>query len=118
LRGAGLLAQGILGLIVAVRYAPDPLEAYLELGRAYQERREYRQALKIYQKAIGVAGNDYRPYYHAGLVLKDSKDYIAAEAMLRRATQIAPNEVSVHRLLGAVVALNLVHNRKATTLES
>jgi len=118
MRRAGQLDQAILRLNEAVSYAPDNLEAYLELGRAYQERREYRQALKIYQKAIGVAGNDYRPYYHAGLVLKDSKDYIAAEAMLRRATQIAPNEVSVHRLLGAVVALNLVHNRKATTLES
>jgi Flp pilus assembly protein TadD len=59
-----------------------------------------------------VAGNDYRPYYQAGLALKDSKDYLAAEAMLRRAAQMAPNEVSIHRLLGAVVALNLVHNRR------
>ena len=51
------------------------------------------------------------------LVLKDNKDYVAAEAMLRRAAQLAPNEVSVHRLLGAVVALNLVHNRRLTPLE-
>jgi Flp pilus assembly protein TadD len=49
--------------------------------------------------------------------LKDNKDYVAAEAMLRRAAQLAPNEVSVHRLLGAVVALNLVHNRRLTPLE-
>jgi hypothetical protein len=51
-------------------------------------------------------------------VLKDSKDYMAAEAMLRRAAQLAPNEVSVHRLLGAVVALNLVHNHRLTASEA
>jgi Flp pilus assembly protein TadD len=64
---------------------------------------------------MSVTKDDYRPYYQAGLVLKDSKDYVAAEAMLRRAAQLAPAEVSVHRLLGAVVALNLVHNRRLTS---
>lgn len=117
MRRAGQLDQAIINLSEAVNHAPDDLEGYLELGRAYQERREYRQALKVYQKAITVAGSDYRPYYQAGLVLKDSKDYIAAEAMLRRAAQVAPNEVSIHRLLGAVVALNLVHNRRISSPE-
>jgi len=111
---AGQLDQAIHHLSEAVDSAPANLEAYLELGRAYQERREYRQALKVYQRAMSFAKDDYRPYYQAGLVLKDSKDYVAAEAMLRRAAQLAPTEVSVHRLLGAVVALNLVHNRRLT----
>jgi len=44
--------------------------------------------------------------------LKESKDYIQAEKMLRRASELAPEDISVHRLLGAVVALNLVHNRR------
>jgi tetratricopeptide (TPR) repeat protein len=113
-RQNGQLDQAIHHLSEAVDLSPDNLEAYLELGRAYQERREHRQALKIYQRAINVAGGDYRPYYYAGVALKDSKDYLAAEAMLRRASQLAPNEVSIHRLLGAVVALNLVHNRRLT----
>ena len=117
MRSTGQLDQAIHHLDEAVAQAPSNLEAYLELGRAYQERREYRQALKICQRAMTIANNDYRPYYQAGLVLKDNKDYVAAEAMLRRAAQLAPNEVSVHRLLGAVVALNLVHNRRLTPLE-
>ena len=112
MRSAGQLDQAIHHLSEAINHAPAHLEAYLELGRVYQDRREHRQALKVYQKAMSVAGNDYRPYYQAGLALKDSKDYLAAEAMLRRAAQMAPNEVSIHRLLGAVVALNLVHNRR------
>jgi tetratricopeptide (TPR) repeat protein len=117
MRGAGQLDQAIHHLSEAVAHAPANLEAYLELGRAYQERREYRQALKVYQRAMSVANGDYRPYYQAGLVLKDNKDYVAAEAMLRRAAQLAPAEVTVHRLLGAVVALNLVHNRRLTPME-
>jgi tetratricopeptide (TPR) repeat protein len=117
MRSAGHLDQAIYHLGEAVTGAPANLEAYLELGRAYQERREYRQALKIYQRAMTVANGDYRPYYQAGLVLKDNKDYVAAEAMLRRAAQLAPAEVSVHRLLGAVVALNLVHNRRLNPSE-
>ena len=118
MRKNGQLDQSIHHLSEAIAEASDHLDAYLELGRVYQERREYQQALKVYQKAINLAGGDFRPYYQAGLVLKDSKDYMAAEAMLRRAAQLAPNEVSVHRLLGAVVALNLVHNHRLTASEA
>jgi tetratricopeptide (TPR) repeat protein len=112
MRKAGQLDQAIHHLSEAIVQSSDHLDAYLELGRVYQDRREYQQALKVYQKAINMAGGDYRPYYQAGLVLKDSKDYMASEAMLRRAAQLAPNEVAVHRLLGAVVALNLVHSHR------
>jgi tetratricopeptide (TPR) repeat protein len=118
MRRSGQLDQAIQHLNEAIQEWPDHLEAYLELGRAHQERREYKQALKVYQKATNIAPNDYRPYYQAGLVLKDSKDYLAAEAMLRKAAQLAPNEVSIHRLLGAVVALNLVHNRRLTSSQA
>jgi len=118
MRKNGQLDQAIHHLSEAIAEASDHLDAYLELGRVHQERREYQQALKVYQKAINLAGGDFRPYYQAGQVLKDSKDYMAAEAMLRRAAQLAPNEVSVHRLLGAVVALNLVHNHHLTASEA
>ena len=112
MRRQGQLDQAIHHLSEATALSSDHLDAYLELGKVYQERREFQQALKVYQKAINLAGGDYRPYYQAGMVLKDNKDYMAAEAMLRRAAQLAPNEVGVHRLLGAVVALNLVHSHR------
>ncbi len=113
----GQLDQAIHHLSEAIDNLPDHLEVYLELGKAYQDRREYKQALKTYQRAINVCVNDYRPYFQAGVVLKDSKDYVAAEAMLRHAAQLAPNEVSVHRLLAAVVALNLVHSHRLASAE-
>jgi Flp pilus assembly protein TadD len=46
------------------------------------------------------------------LALKENKNYLEAERMLRRACELDPDNVSVHRLLGAVVTLNMVHNRR------
>ena len=109
----GQLDQAVYHLSEAIQLAPSQLDPYLELGKVYLDRREQKQAFKIYQRAIKVAPQDYRPYYQAGQALKEYKDYVAAETMLRQAAQLAPNEVSIHRLLGAVVALNLVHNRRS-----
>jgi tetratricopeptide (TPR) repeat protein len=114
-RHNGQLDQAIHHLTQAIQLWRENLEAYLELGLTHQDRRQQGLALKVYQQAMQIASNDYRPYYQAGLALKESKDYMGAESMLRRAAQLAPNDVSIHRLLGAVVALNLVHNRHQTT---
>jgi tetratricopeptide (TPR) repeat protein len=116
-RLAGQLDQAIYHLNEALRKKPDMMAAYLELGRSYQDRRQVNLALEIYQHAARLMPNDYRPYYQAGLALKESKDYLEAETMFRRAAHLAPNEVSIHRQLAAVVALNLVHNRRLASPE-
>jgi tetratricopeptide (TPR) repeat protein len=111
-RTAGQLDQAVYHLNEAIRKDPENIDAFLELGRAHQDRRQNNQALEIYQMAAKIAPHDYRPYYQAGIALKDIKDYLEAETMFRRAARLAPNEVSIHRQLAAVVALNLVHNRR------
>ena len=116
MRGAGQLDQAIYHLSEAVELSEEYLEAYLELAQAYQERRDFEGALAVYRQAINVSRGDYRPYYRMALMLKDNKEYLEAEALLRRAVQLAPDEVNVHRLLGAVVALNLVHNHNLTPI--
>ena len=115
MRRLGQLDQSVHHLNESIQRHPQHMETYLELGRTHQERREYKQALCIYQQAIEMAQEDYRPYYQAAMALKEGKDYLEAESMLRRAAQLAPEDVNVHRLLGAVVALNLVHNRRIVT---
>lgn len=94
----------------AIRNNPAKVEAYLELAKTYQERREDVQALRIYQQAVKIAPSDPRPYYQMAMILRDTKDYGGAEAMLRRAAQIAPDDLNIRRQLGAIIALNLVHN--------
>jgi tetratricopeptide (TPR) repeat protein len=116
-RETGHLDQAVHHLSEAIELNPGLIEAYLELGRAHQDRRQQAVALQIYNQASRVDPKDPRPYYHAGLALKESKDYLGAESMLRRSAELAPSDLNIHRQLGAIVALNLVHNRKRRSLE-
>jgi len=109
-RREGQLDQSVHYLSEAIRQEPETIDAYLELGKTYVDRREMVQALHTYEKAIQADLSDYRPYYQAGIVLRESKDYIGAEAMLRRAAELAPQDINIRRLLGAVITLNLIHN--------
>ena len=110
---SGQLDQAIHHLSEATRLNPHVIEPYLGLGSVHLERRQHAQALSVYQKAIAAAPQESQAYYQAGLVLKESKDYIEAERMLRQAAKLAPDDLSIQRHLGAIVALNLVHNRIA-----
>jgi tetratricopeptide (TPR) repeat protein len=111
-RCSGQLDQAVFHLNEAVRLAPSMVEAYLELGLTHQERREHNQALDVYQRAIEAVPNDYRAYFQVGVALKESKDYLGAEKMLRRAAELTTDDPGIHRLLAAVVALNLVHSHR------
>jgi tetratricopeptide (TPR) repeat protein len=116
-KNSGQLDQAVHYLSNTIKLAPNHIEALLALGKTYQARRELRQALDVYQRAVDLSKRDYRPYYYAGQVLKDLKNYSESEMMLRQAAKMAPNEVRIHRLLGAVTVLNLVHNRSTATSE-
>ena len=116
-RDAGQLDQAVHHLSLAIQHDPNQIESYLELGQVYQDRRQHQDALSTFQKAINLSTEDYRSYYFAGLALKDGKDYAGAENMLRRASQLAPDEPHVHRLLSAVAALDLIHNHQLVPKE-
>ncbi|MCL4560255.1 MAG: tetratricopeptide repeat protein [Chloroflexi bacterium] len=115
-RSSGQLDQAVHHLAEAVRLEPGNIEALIELGRVYQDRREHSQALKVYQQAYEIAPTDARPYYQAGLAFKDSKDYVNAEAKFRRAAELAPEDLNIRRQLGAMIALNLVHNPQEASI--
>jgi tetratricopeptide (TPR) repeat protein len=118
LRGAGQLDQAVHHLNEALRFLPNLVDVYLELGLTQQERRQHNQAIKVYEQAARVSPRDPRPYYHTGLLLREGKDYLAAESMLRRAAELAPEDLVIHRQLAAVIALNLVHNRRRRTIDA
>ncbi|MBA4398292.1 MAG: hypothetical protein C0396_00210 [Anaerolinea sp.] len=107
---SGQLDKSVHHLTESARLAPNQSDAYLDLGRVFTIRRDFSQALAAYQQAMRTAPEDYRSFYQAGLILRDGKDYLAAETMLRRAADLAPTDVNIRRQLGAIVALNLVHN--------
>lgn len=117
LKNAGQLDQSIFQLNESMRLAPNNIRTYLDLGLTHEERRQHGTALEIYKQAISISPTDPRPYYQAGILLKASRDYPAAESMLRRAAQRAPDDISIHRQLAGLVAINLIHNRQPAEQE-
>ena len=110
MRLSGQLDQAIDYMVESIHLEPTWIEAYLDLGETYQERREPMEALHTYQQGIKVEPNEPALYYSAALIMRELKDYIGAEAMLRRAAELSPQDLNIRRQLGAVIALNLVHN--------
>jgi tetratricopeptide (TPR) repeat protein len=109
LRRKGQLDQALHHFVEAMHLNPQQIEIYLDLGMTYQERRQHSEALQIYRNAMQIAPEDARPYYNTALALKESKDYTGAERMLQKAARLAPDDVRIQRLLGSIVAVNLVH---------
>ncbi len=113
-RVRGNLDQALAHLAQAIELQPGLMEAYLEMGLTYQDRREVSSAIQTYHKAIAMVSNDPRPYLQAAAAYKESRDYRNAEFMLRQASQLSPSDQNIRRQLAAVVALNIVNNLQET----
>jgi tetratricopeptide (TPR) repeat protein len=109
LRKNGQLDQAVHHLYKAKKLIEPNYEAILELGRVHSDRRQYDQALEKIQEAIEIEPDEAEGYYQAGRILKELKRYSQAEKMLRKASKLAPNDLKIHRQLGVLVTLNLVH---------
>jgi len=106
----GHLDQAIFHYSQAIAQAPQEVEVYLDLSNAYQQQREYEEALKTLQTAMDLAPQDTRAILAAVNLLRNAKDYTRAEALLRKAAEMAPNDLNIRRQLGAVIALNMVQS--------
>jgi len=111
LRKSGHLDQAIHNLSEAIDQAPEISGPYIELGRCYQEQRQFDRSHQMLEKAIEAGPGDPQAYYFSGLLFKETKDYENAEVMFKQAAKLAPTNLNIHRQLGAVTAINLVHNR-------
>ena len=114
LRQSGQLDQAVHHFNEAKKLDAKGHAPYLELGKTHIERRQYDRALQRLKEAIELAPDDAMSYFHAGKVLKELKKYDRAERMLRQASKLAPNDLRIHRQLGVLVTLNLVHGNRKT----
>ena len=113
-RKNGQLDQAIAHLSDAITFDANLVEAYIELGKVYQDRRDLESAIKLFQQGTQANAADPRPYFYAALALKECKDYKNAEAMLKQAKRYSPDDANIIRQLGVVTALNLVNNLRET----
>ncbi len=112
LRKSGQLDAAINYLSQMIELQPENAEAFLELGRSYFEQRKPERALEKLEKAITMQPDDPQPYFYAGLALKEKQAFAEAQRMLRRAADLAPHNLTIHRQLGTTTVFNIVHNQK------
>ncbi|HKQ05456.1 MAG TPA: tetratricopeptide repeat protein [Blastocatellia bacterium] len=67
LKEQGQLDEAIATLKRVIDLDLDNAEAYLELGLAYFEQQDYRQALKVLRVAAGLWPSSGLIHYHLGL---------------------------------------------------
>jgi tetratricopeptide (TPR) repeat protein len=112
LSAKGQLDQAIYHLTEAVQLDPRNGQNYRILGDVYASRGDADRALSCYLQAIKSSPEDAYSCFKAGILYKEAKDFSNAEQMLRQAARVEPDNLAIQRQLGAVVALNLLHNRK------
>jgi Tfp pilus assembly protein PilF len=89
--------------------APENVEAYFSLSSAFSEQRETAKAVEMLKKVIEIDPALVSAYTQLAEIYKDAKNYKLAEEMLKQAVELEPKNVAIKRQLGALLALNLVH---------
>lgn len=74
----------------AIELKPDYAEAWLELARTHQQRKEYDQAISAAKEATRLAPGDWNGWLDLGRYYIETKSYAEAIAALQQAEKVAP----------------------------
>lgn len=95
-------ARAQLGKLITAH--ADDLEAILALGNILRDRKKYEECADVYGKAIDLVKNPGRPnwtiYYFRGICYERSKQWAKAEADLKKALELYPEQPHVLNYLG------------------
>ncbi|KAB2871257.1 MAG: tetratricopeptide repeat protein [Bauldia sp.] len=84
--------------------SPSDLEAVVALGNIYRGRDRFAEAAEIYSRGIATIATptqaDWRIFYFRGVALERSKQWKEAEADLKKALELNPNQPQVLNYLG------------------
>ena len=83
---------------------PMDVETWTALGDTYRQAKQYADATKAYDQAIVAAGapdkKDWPLYYARAIAEQETNNWPAAEADLKQALALSPNEPQVLNYLG------------------
>lgn len=83
---------------------PDDLEAILALGNILRERKHYAECADAYGRAIALIPQPIKPnwtvFYFRGICYERSKQWPKAEADLKKALELYPEQPHVQNYLG------------------
>jgi WD40 repeat protein/tetratricopeptide (TPR) repeat protein len=88
----------------AIRLNPAYLDAILALGDALRQLKQYTACVDAHSGAIALIANpshwDWKTFYFRGICYERAKDWAHAEADLKRALELYPDEPHVLNYLG------------------
>jgi len=111
-REQGNLDKSVKYYLDALVLEPDKIESYIKLSEMYLLRREPDNVIRIIEQGIEKFPSEAKLYSLAGKTYWDAKDFTKAEEMFRRAAIINPDDFDVRRQLGAVMSINLIHQKQ------
>ncbi|MBA4374667.1 MAG: hypothetical protein C0401_00650 [Anaerolinea sp.] len=114
----GHLDQAIHHLSQGIAQKVDQLDGYLMLSKVYEQQREFTKAMDTLKQAMEINPGDTRSYLAAANLYRNSKNYSAAERVLQKAVEVDPKDLAIRRQLGALLALNLVHQSQEVSSQS
>lgn len=95
-------ANGHLERLIAAD--PDDMRAYLSLGSVFAAKDDYRAASAVYDRAIAriakPARADWNMFYQRGIAFERIKEWPKAEADLKKALELFPEQPQVLNYLG------------------
>ncbi|MCA9167227.1 MAG: tetratricopeptide repeat protein, partial [Planctomycetales bacterium] len=112
----------IASYLRAERTRFDSAELQRNLGRAYQRRGDYREAIDRYRRALDMSDGDARTYFEYAGVLAQKGQFAASAIACENACRLDPNFAEAHALAGAAsMAINrpriaIEHFRRAIQL--
>jgi hypothetical protein len=102
----------------AEQAASNPQAAeWIEVGAELEERGEYREAIRAYEKAIELAPKESKAYLGLSSAYESLEEWEQALAQASRAAEIAPDDAQVLRNLGRLQCLSGDGTACAETLE-
>ena len=83
-----------------LRHYPENARAHDNMGFAYYQQGQYRQAAYHYQKAVAIQPTRLRALFNLGLLHSQARRYDEAVALFKTALSLYPSHVESHFNLG------------------
>ncbi len=101
----------------AIKVTKNNTVAFTNLGLAYQEKNNDKQAEIYYRRAIEANANHPTAYFNLGVVYQDREEYKKAEEAFREALERDPTNAQALAGLGAVLHRQGLRDDARNTLE-
>lgn len=98
-----LIDSAVASYLLCLKYKPDYLNAYKQLGLIYYNREDYSTASQYYAQAVSVSKSeitDYQFWYRKGFVDNALKNYAPAKESLLKALSMKKDYANIYLELG------------------